>query len=93
VTGGQLTPLSRPQFTQTHPVKNFEIAILFKVVDRSGNYVFEDDRPLTALRTRVVSYALGAYKVFIESVVVGTSKTRLIQLKIKRASALFNIRK
>ena len=30
--------------------------------------------PLTALRARVVSYALGAYKVFIEAVVVETSK-------------------
>ena len=28
----------------------------------------------TDLRARVVSYALGAYKVFIESVVVETSK-------------------
>ena len=45
--------------------------------------------PPTALRARVVSYALGAYKVFIESVVVETSK-RLIQLEIERASAFFN---
>ena len=28
----------------------------------------------TALRARVVSYALGAYKLFIESIVVKTSK-------------------
>ena len=45
--------------------------------------------PLTALRARVVSYALGAYKVLIESVVVETSKG-LIQLEIHRANALFN---
>ena len=37
---------------------------MFNVVERSGNYVFEDDNPLTALRARVVSYALGTYKVF-----------------------------
>jgi hypothetical protein len=47
---------------------------LFNVVERSGNYVFEDDNPLTALKSRVVSYALGEYKIFIESVVVETSK-------------------
>ena len=47
---------------------------MFKVVFSSGNYVFEDDTPSTAPRARVVSYALGAYKVFIESFVVETSK-------------------
>jgi hypothetical protein len=45
---------------------------LVKVVERSGNYIFEDDTPLTALRVRVVSYSLGVYKVFIESFVVET---------------------
>ena len=50
------------------------MAIFFNVVENSGNYVFEDDNPLRALRARVVSYALGAYKVFIERVVVETSK-------------------
>ena len=45
--------------------------------------------PPTALRERVVSYALGAYKVFIETVVVETSK-ELIQLEIERASVFFN---
>jgi hypothetical protein len=30
--------------------------------------------PPAALRARVVSYALGAYKIFIESVIVETSK-------------------
>ena len=47
---------------------------------------------LTALRVRVVFYALGAYKVFIGSVVVETQKG-LIQLEIERPSALFNSRK
>ena len=45
--------------------QNFEIAILFDEAKKSGNYVFEDDTPRTALRARVVSYTLGAYKVFI----------------------------
>jgi hypothetical protein len=42
-----------------------------------------------SLRARVVSYTLGAYKVFIESFVVETSKG-LIQLEIETASAFFN---
>ena len=37
---------------------------MFDVVEKSGNYVFEDDTPPTALRARVVIFALGAYKVF-----------------------------
>ena len=43
--------------------KNFEIAILFNVVEKSENYVFGDDTAPTALSARVVSYAMGAYKV------------------------------
>jgi hypothetical protein len=42
---------------------------LFNVVEKSGNYVFKDDN----LRAKFVSYSLGAYKVFIESVAVETS--------------------
>ena len=52
--------------------QNCEIAFLFKGVEKSGNYIFKDDTHPTALRARVVSYALGAYKVFIESFVVET---------------------
>jgi hypothetical protein len=48
---------------------NLETANLFNVVESSGNYVFEDDEPLRAPRAKVVSYALRAYKVFIDSVV------------------------
>ena len=44
------------------------------VVKSSGNYVFEDDKPPRAPRAMVVSYALGAYKDFIDSVVLHTSK-------------------
>jgi len=47
---------------------------------------------LTALRVRVVIYALGAYTVFIESVVVETQKG-IISLEIEKPSALFNNRK
>ena len=43
--------------------KNFEIAILFNVVEKSRNYVLEDKTPPTALNARVVSSALGTYKV------------------------------
>ena len=60
--GRQLTPLPRSSFK----------AISFKVVERSGNYIFVDDTPPTVLRVRVVSYALGAHKVSIESFVVET---------------------
>ena len=47
---------------------------MFNAVESFGNCVFENDNSPTALRARVVSYALEAYKVFIESVVVKTSK-------------------
>jgi hypothetical protein len=50
---------------------------LFNAVEGSGNYVFEDVNPSpppTAIRTRVVSYALGVCKVFTDSVVIETSK-------------------
>jgi hypothetical protein len=39
--------------------QNCEIAFLLNIAERSGNYIFEDDTPPTALRARVVSYALG----------------------------------
>ena len=42
--------------------QNFKTVILFNVIDRSGNYIVEDDNPPTALRANVVSYALGAYR-------------------------------
>ena len=54
-----LTPVISPNTSN----QNFGIAILFNIVECSGNQVFEDDNPLTALRARVVSYFLGAYKV------------------------------
>jgi len=47
---------------------------LFNVVEISGTYVFKNDKPPRAPRAEVVSYALGAYKVFIDRVVVKTSK-------------------
>ena len=40
--------------------QHFDMAILFNIVERSGNYVFEDyNPPPIALMTRVVSYTLG----------------------------------
>ena len=50
--------------------KNFEIAIYLKIVSRSYNKAFEVDRIPQNLRVRVASYASGAYKVFMEGVVV-----------------------
>ena len=57
------TPLT-PTISPNTSNQNFEIAILFEAVKKFGNYVFEDDTPPTALRARVISYALGAYKLF-----------------------------
>jgi hypothetical protein len=59
-----------PNIYKNTSYKNFEIAILFNVVERSGNYFFEDDNPSTALRARILSYALGVYKAYIEKVIV-----------------------
>ena len=65
---------STPSIFPNTSNQNFEIAILFNVVESSINYVFEDEKPPKSLRARVVSYALGVYEVFflIESVVVKT---------------------
>ena len=53
--------------------QNLETAIVFIVFDGSRNYFFEENTPTpTALRARVVSYALGAHKVFIELMVIYT---------------------
>jgi hypothetical protein len=67
---------------------------LVYVVERSGNYVFEEDTPppLKALKARVVSYSLRTYTVFIESVVVETWK-RAHSIGNTKASTLFNSRK
>jgi hypothetical protein len=54
--------------------QSLEIAILFNVVESSGNYVFKDDSSPRSPRAKVVSYALGAYKVFIVRVIVKTPK-------------------
>ena len=48
------------------------MTILINVVERSRNCVFENDNVPTALKARVLSYALGAYKVNIERVIVYT---------------------
>jgi hypothetical protein len=37
-------------------------------------YVFDDEKPFTPSREKVLNYALGTYKVSMESVVVVTSK-------------------
>ena len=50
------------------------MTILLNVIDRSGNYVFEDNTPPRALRVTVVSKALGAHKAYIERMIVKNSK-------------------
>jgi hypothetical protein len=69
-TNPRFTPTISPNISN----QNFEIAILFSVVQRSGNYVFEDEKEPATLRAGVVSFDLGAYKDFIESVVVASTK-------------------
>jgi len=65
---------------------------LFSVVYFKIENVFLGvDSPKT-LGARLLSYALGAYKVFIEGVVVGTSK-KAYSIEFHRASALANSRK
>ena len=44
--------------------------MLFNVIERSVNYVFNDDKSPTAQWARVLSYALEAYKVYIERMIV-----------------------
>ena len=52
--------------------QNFEIAILFSVVDFQIEIFFCGGQSPTTLGARVLSYALEAYKAFIEGVVVET---------------------
>jgi hypothetical protein len=73
--------------------QNFEIFIFFNVVESSGISDFEDDKHPKPLRARVVSYALGAYKVFYRKCFCGKFPKGLPQLEIERATALFNSRK
>jgi hypothetical protein len=54
-----INTLCTPTISPNTSNQNFEIAIVFKVVERSGNYVFGEEIPPTALRASVVSYALG----------------------------------
>jgi hypothetical protein len=54
------SPPSHPPISLKTSNQNSEIAILFILVEGSGNYVFEEDTPApTALRAMVVSYAQG----------------------------------
>jgi hypothetical protein len=48
---------------------------LFNVVESLGNYIFEQETLPTVFGAKVISYDLGAYKVFIENYVVETSKS------------------
>ena len=70
--GRQLTPLPHLTSPQNASSQNFEMTILFHAVESSGNYTFEQETPPTVFRASVISYALGAYKIFIEIFVVET---------------------
>jgi hypothetical protein len=64
-----------PSISSNTSNQNFEIAILINAVESSGNYIFQKDTPpSTVIRARVITYALGAYKVFIQRFFVETSK-------------------
>jgi len=53
---------STPTISPNISHKNFEIAIFFSVVIKSGNYVFKDDHHPTALKARVVRYGKQGHK-------------------------------
>jgi hypothetical protein len=64
---------SKPTISPKTSNQKFGKAFLFNVVESSGNYVFEKEPPPPKFfRTRVISYALGTYKVFIERFVIET---------------------
>jgi len=62
-------PPPTPTICSNTSNQNFKIAILFNIVERVGNYVSEENNPHTAHRARVESYALWAYKVYIEMMI------------------------
>ena len=66
------TPPPTPIISPNTFNQNFEIAIVFKVNERSGNYVFEGDNPPppTAIKARAVTCVLGTFKVYIERVIL-----------------------
>ena len=69
------SPLPTPTISPNTSNQNFDIPVLFSVVDFQVENIFlRRIPPPTTLRARGLSYALGAYKVFIEGVVVETSK-------------------
>ena len=54
---GQPFPTSHALFTPNALNPNFEIAILFKIVQRSNNYASRVDTPPPASRVRAISYS------------------------------------
>ena len=72
--------------------QNFEIAILFNVVERVANNVFEDENPTQPSGLRVLVLPWGHIIFFIENFVVEATKG-FIRFEIERASVLFNCRK
>jgi hypothetical protein len=54
-----INPPLTPTISSKTSNQRLEIAILFNLVESSGNYVFKDDKPPRAPRAKVVSSALG----------------------------------
>jgi len=68
VIGGRSQP--RVVFSTNISDGNFEKAVCSKIVRRSHNTVFGVNRITQNLGVRVVSYAPGAYEVFMEGMVL-----------------------
>ena len=67
---GQPTGPLHVVFSANASDKNFEIATCLKIVQRSYNKAIGDDRISWGRGERVLSFAPGAYKVFMEGVVL-----------------------
>ena len=67
--GGQLAPLPHALFSPNASDKIFEIAILLKIVKTSDNKLGVDTTP-KGPRTGVVNFALGAFMVLMEEMLI-----------------------
>ena len=65
-----MPPLPTPIISQNTSDQHSDRAILYNVIARFENYVFEVDIPPTALGVKAVSYAPRANKVLMEIVAV-----------------------
>jgi hypothetical protein len=70
VIEGQLAPPPMPIILPNTSNLNFEITVLFNVFDFQIKNIFLRRTLPTNLRARVLSYALGTYKVFIIIIII-----------------------